>query len=305
MLRPLTFCLLLLAICGLHHSGVAAEVRNVSVPGAEIRVELDEAVPPEQHALLLEWVSQSGRAVAGYYGKFPVPRPTLVIFSRAGRGTSGGYATGWNGARARITVGRDTTRADLLEGDWMLTHELCHLGFPSVPDRHHWIEEGLACYVEPIARLRLGVLTSRQMWADFVTGMPQGQPQEGDRGLDFTPTWGRTYWGGTIFCLLADVEIRKQSNNQRGLEDALRAIVAAGGNIEWSWSMQRVISVGDAATGTTALRDLYARLHADPNPVDLEALWRSLGVIKRGRRQVDFDDSAPLAAVRRAIEKGK
>lgn len=283
----------------------AAETRTLPFPGAELRVEFDETVPAPLQPLLLEWITQSAQAVAGYYGKFPVPRPQLFLRTRSGRGVSGGYADGWNGARARISVGRDSTRADLLEEDWMLTHELIHLGFPSVPDRHHWIEEGLASYVEPIARVRAGVLTPQRMWADFVAGMPQGQPEANDRGLDFTPTWGRTYWGGALFCLLWDVEIRQQSKNQRGLEDALRAIVAAGGNIERSWSMQRVISVADSATGTTALRDLYERHSATAVTVDLEALWRSLGVQRRSRRSVEFDEAAPLAPVRRAIESGK
>lgn len=283
----------------------AADARRVAVPGAELSVEFDENVPVEQQALLLEWVAQSGRAVAGYYGRFPVPSATVLIFSRGGRSVSGGYATGWNGPRARITVGREANRTDLLADDWMLTHELIHFAFPSVPDRHHWIEEGLACYVEPVARVRAGVLDSRRMWADFVAGMPQGQPQAGDRGLDQTPTWGRTYWGGAIFCLLADIEIRRQTQNRCGLEDALRAIVAAGGTIERSWSLARALEVGDAATGTRVLRELHARLGNSPEPTDLEALWRSLGVVRRGRQQVDFDESAPLAAVRRAITTGR
>ena len=39
--------------------------------------------------------------------------------------------------------------------------------------------------------------------------MPKGLPQAGDQGLDNTGTWGREYWGGAMFCLLADIEIRK------------------------------------------------------------------------------------------------
>jgi len=35
--------------------------------------------------------------------------------------------------------------------------------------------------------------------------------------------------GWRAVCLVADVEIRKQTGNRKGLQDALRAIVAAGG----------------------------------------------------------------------------
>ena len=55
--------------------------------------------------------------------------------------------------------------------------------------------------------------------------MPKGLPQAGDQGLDNTATWGRKYWGGAMFCLLADIEIRKateQSPRPAG-RDARRA----------------------------------------------------------------------------------
>ena len=35
--------------------------------------------------------------------------------------------------------------------------------------------------------------------------------------------WRRTYWGGALFARLADVEIRRQTQNRLGLQDALRA----------------------------------------------------------------------------------
>jgi hypothetical protein len=73
--------------------------------------------------------------------------------------------------------------------------------------------------------------------------MPQGLPQAGDRGLDHTPTWGRTYWGGAIFYLLADVKIRKRTRNRVGLQQALQGILAAGGNHEQDWPIQRILSV--------------------------------------------------------------
>lgn len=41
-----------------------------------------------------------------------------------------------------------------------MTHEMVHLAFPSVPDQHHWIEEGLATYVEPIARARASEISA-------------------------------------------------------------------------------------------------------------------------------------------------
>jgi predicted metalloprotease with PDZ domain len=177
---------------------------------------------------------------------------------------------------------------------------MVHLAFPSVPEEHHWIEEGSATYIEPIARARAGDLTPEKVWGDLIDGLRQGLPRPGDRGLDFTATWGRTYWGGALFCLLADIEIRKRTGNKKGLEDALRAILKAGGTIESEWPLTRTLEIGDRATGVAVLRELYDKMKASPAPVDLDALWKELGVERRNGK-IEFNDRAPLAASRKAI----
>src|SRR3984885_15808272 len=77
-------------------------------------------------------------------------------------------------------------------------------------------------------------------------------------------------------------------------EDAMRGILEAGGNITEDWTVERVVEVGDRATGTTVLADLYRQMKATAVDTDLDALWRGLGVqVKNGA--VTFDDRAPLA----------
>ena len=251
---------------------------------------------------VLDWISRSAHAVAGYYGRFPVSHAQITVIPVAGGGVRSGKSFGYPYARVRISIGSSASETEL-EKDWMLVHELVHLAFPSVDDNHHWIEEGIATYVEPIARAEAGQLSAEKVWGDLVHGLPQGLPQEGDRGLDYTPTWGRTYWGGALFCLLADIEIRKRTQNRYGLQDALRAINAAGGSIEESWELRRAFKVGDAATGVPVLTELYERMRATPVDTPLSELWRSLGVEVQGR-SVTFNDEAPLAGVRRAITPG-
>src|SRR5579863_8024587 len=181
---------------------------------------------------------------------------------------------------------------------------MIHFGFPSVEGRHHWIEVGIATYVEPIARAQVGRLTAERVWHEMVDGMPQGLPAAGDQGLDNTHTWGRTYWGGALFCLLADVEIRKQTGNAKGLKDALRAVNRAGGTIESDWILERAFEIGDKAIGVATLRDLYGQMASRPRSVDLPHLWAQLGVRPNGRG-VAFDDQAPWAEIRSAICRGR
>jgi hypothetical protein len=182
----------------------------------------------------------------------------------------------------------------------MLTHEMVHLTFPSMAEEHHWIEEGIAVYVEPIARIHAKQMSAEQMWADLVRDMPKGLPQEGDRGLDHTHSWGRTYWGGALFCLVADVEIRKQTHNQRGLQDALRGILEAGGDITHDWELAQALRNGDQTTGTTVLSDLYSKWKDNPVKVDLASMWKELGIAADGK-SVRLAEDAPMAAMRRAI----
>lgn len=88
------------------------------------------------------------------------------------------------------------------------------------------------------------------------------------------------------------------------MEDALRAIQRAGGTITNEWSLQRAFEVGDRATGVTVLRELNDKMSAAPYMPDLAALWTELGIERRGGR-VYFNDSAPLASVREAIDPTK
>ncbi len=174
-------------------------------------------------ARFIAWLERSATAASTYFGKFPVPSARILIVPTSGRGAQGSQAFGFRGAAIRLQLGRDTTEADLRD-DWVAVHEMTHLALPDIREPYLWLAEGIATYVEPIARVQAGQLTAEQIWSDMVRDMWKGLPRQGDQGLDRTPTWGRTYWGGAMFCLLADIDIRKQTGNRMGLQQALRAI---------------------------------------------------------------------------------
>ena len=284
-----------------------ASTKNLSVGGATIQVDFAEGPLDLGVEAVADHVRDAARAVTVYYGRFPVARARVLILPAEGkdgvfRGTTWGDMRGWPGL-TRISVGEKTTAKELAD-DWMMTHELVHMAFPNLPDAHHWMEEGLASYVEPIARVQAGQLAAKTIWSDMMDGMPKGEPAAGDEGLDRTHTWGRTYWGGALFCLMADIEIRKETKNRKGLQDALRAIVEAGGTIDQDWSITRAFEVGDKATGTHVLSEMYAKWGNAPVQVDLDALWKELGVRRVGEG-VELEEKAPLANVREGITKAR
>jgi hypothetical protein len=280
-----------------------ASTQTIHIGGATLQVDFAPGTLDLPTPQILQWVENAATSVATYYGRFPVPRDRILIQPAEDRhgvmqGTTWGDVGGFP-AFTRIRLGQHTTTQELTE-DWMMTHELVHTAFPSQEDEHHWIEEGLAVYVEPVARVQAGFLQPEKIWADMVRDMPKGNPQPGDQGLDNTHTWGRTYWGGAQFCLLADVTIREQTHNKKGLQDALRAIAAAGGAIDQNWPIEKAFAAGDAGTGTHVLEDQYKRMASTPVTIDLDGLWKKLGIV-RTETGVRFELDAPEAAIREAI----
>jgi regulation of enolase protein 1 (concanavalin A-like superfamily) len=103
---------------------------------------------------------------------------------------------------------------------------------------------------------------------------------------------------------VADVQIRVATHNQKGLQDALRGIVTAGGTIDHDWPLSRALDIGDAVTGTHVLTQQYRSWSTAPVQVDREKLWQQLGV-RRSGEQVEFSASAPYAKIREAITTAK
>jgi len=306
LLRNLTCSLVLLAAYPRQNSAPEsndAPIDVVTVGQAKLQVELLGATPDMSRAAIDEGVRRAAEAVAAYYGRFPVaPARVRIVVApdRSGvmQGTTWGNVDGFP-ALTRIRLGQHTTEQEFYT-DWKLTHELTHMALADQDEQQAWLEEGIASYVEPIARGQAGQMTPEEVWRGMVDGMPNGEPEPGDQGLNGTHSWGRTYWGGAMFCLVADVDIRKQTHNARGLQDALRGIVEAGGTINTDWPVARVLSVGDKATGTRVLEDLYAKWSGAPVEVDLGKMWKDLG-IREESGKIIFDDAAPLAGVRKAI----
>ena len=285
-----------------------ASSQTIHVGGAAIQIDLAPGSLDLNHAAVVKWIDTAARAVSNYYGRFPVPRERVLVVPVADRegvlsGTTWGNVDGFP-AFARMRIGQHTTEQDLT-GDWTMTHEFVHTALPSLAPDHHWLEEGLATYIEPIARGQIGTLSPQQVWGEMLRDMHQGEPDPGDLGLDQTHTWASTYWGGALFCLLADTQIREQTGNRKGLQDALRGILASGGSIAVHWPISKVLRTGDDATGTQVLTQLYRKMGESAyTPVDLGAIWKRLGVrfVNGG---IVFDNHAPLARIRQRILSGE
>ncbi len=256
-------------------------------------------------AATVGWVKSAAGCVAGLFGRFPVDATVFVVPASRGDGVVFGRVFSLAGASVVLLFGTDAKPASM-HTDWVAVHELFHLGTPSFVGEAHWLEEGLATYYEPVLRERAGWMSEGDLWRHFAESMPRGLRKEGDPpALDDRDDIDSTYWGGALFAMLADVRIRKATGGARSLDDVLRATLAELGDATHAARLEDFVRVGDAATGTHVLADLVADDAVAGKPVDLDGLWRELGVAAAAGGAVALKDDAPEVAVRRGIAAGR
>lgn len=163
--------------------GLGADHR-LAVGGGTVDVSITGSGSLPEPALL-RWIDNAARAVTAYFGRYPVPQVRLRVRTGTRGGLGHGITHGGRVPSIGIQVGRAADESDL-QDDWVLTHEMAHLGFPDLVSDDAWAEEGLATYVEPLARARLGLLSEDEVWSGLISELPKGLPRRGDQGLHGT-----------------------------------------------------------------------------------------------------------------------
>ncbi|MCW5837732.1 MAG: hypothetical protein KIS78_35390 [Labilithrix sp.] len=253
-------------------------------------------------ATIRSWIEEAAHVTVPLFGRFPVDRATLFVVPAKGEDeVVFGKVLSLAGASVVVVVG-DKMEPSARHKDWVLVHELFHLGFPTFRGEGRWLGEGLATYYEPLLRARAGWATEAEVFRQFARNMPRGQgPRGSSAGLSARDDLDTIYWGGALFCFAADVRIREETRGKKSLDDVLRASLERGGDATRVWTVRDVVNLGDAVTGTNVLSDMYERYAARGERIDLESLLASLGVVQDGR---ESDDTRPLAWIRREIVHG-
>jgi hypothetical protein len=73
----------------------------------------------------------------------------------------------------RVGVGREVTPSQLLS-DWVLVHEMIHLALADPGEMHAWLSEGIATYVEGVARVHAGTRSEADVWTEELRAMVLG-----------------------------------------------------------------------------------------------------------------------------------
>ncbi|MDF2763764.1 MAG: hypothetical protein K0S81_758, partial [Rhodospirillales bacterium] len=187
------------------------------VMGGPLAADVDE---------IADWVEATALANADLWRGFPVARSTVVILPTPGRtNVPFGRVIATGGIMVLVLVGSEIEARGLYD-EWVLVHEFIHLGTPQIRDTGAWLNEGLATYLEPIIRYRAGWRSAESVWEEWTGWMGRGVAPM-SRGL----SGGRPYWGGALFALMADIELRQLTGVRMGLVDCLRPILAEAGDV--------------------------------------------------------------------------
>jgi hypothetical protein len=247
------------------------------------------------------WIDDAAGVVTNLFGRFPVDRATLFVVPARGESeVVFGKVLSLAGASVVIVLG-DQMQQTLRHQDWVLVHELFHLGFPTFRGEGRWLGEGLATYYEPILRARSGWTTEQDVFRQFARNMPRGVPVRGSAALAQRDDVDSIYWGGALFCFAADVRIREETRGRHTLDDVLRVALARGGDATKVWTVAEVVKLGDDVTDTKVLSEMYERYAARGDRIDLDSLLASLGVDRLDDGTIDFDDKRTSAWIRQSI----
>lgn len=247
---------------------------------------------------LIAWVSAVAKSNRRFWGRSPVKKGLVILIPSARGGVPFGRVLSLGGPVVTVLVGRRATTLDLYD-DWVLVHEFLHLGSPLMRDTGAWLNEGIATFYEPVLRARAGWKAEQDVWREWLSQMPRGMPAMTGIGLENAGRGG-IYWGGALFVLMAEIESLRASGGKIGFSDCLRAVLADGADATLKWPTMKLLDRCDALLGRPVVTSLAKQHIESGSAVDLDRLWRRLGVSLRDG-DVRYDDAAELAWLRPLI----
>jgi hypothetical protein len=248
------------------------------LPGMVLDVALVAPLRHLKDAAVCGWLARTAAQLLTVRRTFPYPRVALHVVPVEGSREPGLFGMLMWSAPPSISllVGQEA-RLEALEADWAALHELLHLTHPAFLPRTAWISEGLTTYFTELARARSGRQTPAQAWERLLEGFERGKAQAAGRTLEAMieeDTPPGIYWVGAYLSLLLDVELRRATEHQRGLEDVLEYLAREGPTSTPAAFGAAV----DAVAGKPLFEDVWARHLREPAFAGLGGLLETLGV---------------------------
>jgi hypothetical protein len=284
-------------------------IQQLNVPGTQLRLATIGKVNPGQQRIFSEWVRETADCVASIYGRFPQPRPQILVVAigRQNEAVPWAHVIRGGGVAAEFFVD-ETRTSEELRADWTATHELSHMLLPLVSSRDRWLSEGLASYYQNVLRGRDGRLDEAVAWQKLHAGFERGKRATSNESLISATRSGRgatmrVYWSGAAIFLKADTRLRFLSGGTQSLDTALSSLQLCCLDTRRSWRARELFTELDRLTGYTVFSDLYAEHVPDNEFPDMEETYAQLGLVPRSG-SMELDPDAPLGQIRLDIMQG-
>lgn len=284
---------------------------EIEVPGATLRVSVPQTRPAIDTDKILTWLRATATDVTLAYGRFPNPSPHIVVmpvtngrWSRTSAVTFGRVIRD-GGEVIELFVNASRPMDEFL-GDWTATHEFSHLMLPYVGSRHRWVSEGFAQYYQNVLLARSGAYTQDMAWAKLHAGLQRGAASRPELSPNEAASRGirgarmKVYWTGAAIALMADVELRKRSNNKESLDDVLERLQTCCLPSERVWSGPELFQKLDTLTREPVFMALYRRYAETVGFPGTSELFEQLGVDVDGGR-TRLRRNAELTELRESI----
>jgi hypothetical protein len=283
--------------------------RDLSVPGATLRVSLLQTDQPMDNDAIMDWVQTAASGISFAYGRYPNPSPQVVVIpitsSRSSSPVPFGRVIRDGGETVELFV-NPSQPMDAFYVDWTATHEFSHLMLPYLHSEYRWISEGFAQYYQNILLARTGAYSEHEAWQKIYAGLERGRKSRPDLSPNDAASgslWGarmKVYWSGAALALMADVALRERSDGRESLDTVLEQLQTCCLPSEIVWSGPEFYAQLDELAGEPVFMPLYRRYADTVGFPDTSEVFERLGLQVDGD-EVSIEGRAELAHIREAM----
>lgn len=206
---------------------------TVKFDGFSARLTLVDQPKKASDAQLVAWVSRALKTHGAFYGGNPSTgtRPLHIVLAGMHRDDAGVFGSVLRRGEPSVMLLFGDQATSGFERDWVVMHELFHLGNPPTRGRFPWLSEGFTTYYTEVLRGRSGAMPVKDARQNLSEGVRDWcQPNDGvslaeaSRRLGQNHDYQRVYWGGACLALRLDLAIRDRSKGQRSLDTVMREL---------------------------------------------------------------------------------
>ncbi len=285
------------------------EMNTVMLGESRLRLAIMHGAYQHKSDLITKWIKAMAGSVAQVGNSFPLKdiQVLVVLIDGEGGAVPWGQVNRGGGQGVLFVVNANKSEQQLFT-DWTAAHEFSHLLTPYTPN-DRWLSEGFASYHQNISRLRAGLLDEVTAWSKLVAGFERGQKSAAKSTAPTLKKANRQhnmqmYWGGAVIALKADVALQQATDGKMNLSQALAGLQDCCLGTGKGWSAKQLFTELDRISQTDVFMTLYQQEVLRESYPEYQSVLQKLGINKSYSGEVNLNDQAPIAAIRKRIAQG-